>query len=105
MLSGNQKGLQSYTFKDIKMRISPWARGNRLADKTTKQAAKGLGVTSKAPIKAFVLVELLELTLDSSKYTEAKNQQATAEGGKSEGATASSRKSPRASDSPTWSIS
>ena len=80
MLSGNQKGLQSYTFKDIKMRISPWARGNRLADKTTKQAAKGLGVTSKAPIKAFVLVELLELTLDSSKYTEAKNQQATAEG-------------------------
>ena len=73
MLSGNQKGLQSYTAEDIKNRISPQTRGNRLADKTTKQAAEGLGVTSEAPIKALVLVELPELTLDSQKYTEAQN--------------------------------
>ena len=73
MLSGNQKGLQSYTAEDIKNRISPQAWGNRLADKTTKQAAEGLGVTSEAPIKALVLVELPELTLDSQKYTEAQN--------------------------------
>ena len=42
--------------------------GNRLADKTTKQVAKGLGVTSEAPIKALILVELPELMLE---YTEA----------------------------------
>ena len=48
MLSGNQKGLQSYTAKDIKKRI-PQGSGNRLADKTAKQAAEGVGVTSKAP--------------------------------------------------------
>ena len=47
--------------------------GKRLADKTTKQAAEGLGVTSEAPVKAFILVELPELTLDSPKYTEAQN--------------------------------
>ena len=56
-----------------------WARGNRLADKTTKQAAERLGVTSEAPIKALVLAELLELRLDSPKYTEAQNQLAKAE--------------------------
>ena len=43
----------------------PPAWGNRVADKTAKQAAEGLGVTSEAPIKALVLVELPELTLDS----------------------------------------
>ena len=59
---------------------TPWARGNRLADKTTKQAAERLGVTSEAPIKALVLVELPELRLDSPKYTEAQNQLAKAEG-------------------------
>ena len=42
-----------------------------MADKTTKQAAKGLGVTSEAPVKALVLVELPELMLDSPKYPEA----------------------------------
>ena len=67
MLSGNQKGLQSYTAEDIKKRI-PHGLGNRLADKTTKQAAKGLGVTSEASIKALILVELPELMLDSPKY-------------------------------------
>ena len=51
MLPGNQKGLQSYTAEDMKKRIPPGS-GNRLADKTTKQAAEGLGVTSDAPIKA-----------------------------------------------------
>ena len=80
MLSGNQKGLQSYTAEDIKKRISPWAQGNRLADKTTKQAAEGLGVTSEAPIKALILAELPEPTLDSPKFTEAQNQLAKAEG-------------------------
>ena len=40
--------------------------GNRLADKTAKPAAEGLGVTSEAPIKALILAELPELTLDSS---------------------------------------
>ena len=38
---------------------TPQARGNRLTDKTTKQAAEGLGVTSEAPIKALILAELL----------------------------------------------
>ena len=50
----------------------PLGSGKRLADKTTKQAAEGLGVTSEAPIKALILVELSEVTLDSPKYTEAK---------------------------------
>ena len=49
----------------------PLGSGNRLADKTAKQAAKGLGVTSEAPIKALILAELPELMLDSPKYTEA----------------------------------
>ena len=79
MLPGNQKGLQSYTAEVIKKRIPP-SSGNRLADKTTKQAAKGLGVTSEAPIKALILVELPELTLDSPNYTEAQNQLAKVEG-------------------------
>ena len=56
---------------------TPQAQGNRLADKIAKQAAKGLGVTSEAPIKALVLVEMLELRLDSP---EAQNQLAKAEG-------------------------
>ena len=37
-------------------------------------------MTSEAPIKALVLVELPELTLDSPKYTEAQNQLAKVEG-------------------------
>ena len=37
-------------------------------------------MTSEAPIKALILAELPELTLDSSKYTEAQNQLAKAEG-------------------------
>ena len=65
MLSGNQKGLWSYTAKDITKRIPPRVGENRLADKTTKQAAEGLGVTSEVPIKAIILVELPELTPDS----------------------------------------
>ena len=79
MLSGNQKGLQSYTAEDVKKRIPPGS-GNRLADKTTKQAAKGLGVTSEAPIKALILVELPEPSLDPPKYNEAQNQLAKAGG-------------------------
>ena len=58
----------------------PLGSGNRLADKTLKQAAEGLGVASEAPIKALVLAELPELTLDSPKYTEAQKQLAKAEG-------------------------
>ena len=50
-----------------------------MADKTAKQAAEGLGVTSEAPIKALILAELPELTVDSPKYTEAQNQLAKAE--------------------------
>ena len=42
---------------------TPQARGNRLADKTTKQAAKVLGVTGEAPIKGLILEELPELML------------------------------------------
>ena len=37
-------------------------------------------MTSEAPIKALILAELPELTLDSPKYTEAQNQLAKAEG-------------------------
>ena len=76
-----ERGLQSYTAKDIKKRIPPpQARGNRLTDKTTKQAAEGLGVTSEALIKTLVLAELPDLTLDSPKYTEVQNQLDKAEG-------------------------
>ena len=78
MLPGNQKGLQSYTAENVKKRIPPGS-GNRLADKTAKQAAEGLGVTSEAPVKAFILAKLPELTLDSPKYTEAQNLLAKAE--------------------------
>ena len=63
----------------VKRRIPPGS-GNRLADKTAKRTAKGVGVTSEAPIKALILAELPELTLDSPKYTEAQNQLAKAEG-------------------------
>ena len=51
-----------------------------MADKTAKQADEGLGVASEAPIKALILAELPELTLDSPKYTKAQNQLAKAEG-------------------------
>ena len=37
-------------------------------------------MTSKAPIKVFILAELPELMLESPKYTEAQNQLAKAEG-------------------------
>ena len=47
---------------------TPRAQGNKLADKTSTQATKGLGMTSEAPIKALTVAELPELTLD---YTEA----------------------------------
>ena len=47
---------------------TPQALGNGLADKTAKQAAEGLGVTSEAPIKALIVAEMPELTLE---YTEA----------------------------------
>ena len=59
---------------------NPQAQGNRLADKTAKEAAEGLGVTSEAPIKALILAELPELTLDSLKYTEAQNELGKVEG-------------------------
>ena len=59
---------------------TPQAQGNRLADKKAKQAAEGLGVTIEAPIKALILTELPELTLESPKYTEAQNQLAKIEG-------------------------
>ena len=36
-------------------------------------------MTSEAPVKALILAELPELTLDSPKYTEAQNQLAKAE--------------------------
>ena len=59
---------------------TPQARENRLVDKTTKQAVEGLGVTSEAPIKALILVELPELKLDSPKCNEAQNQLAKVQG-------------------------
>ena len=37
-------------------------------------------MTSESPIKALILVELPELTLDSPNYTEAQNQLAKVEG-------------------------
>ena len=53
MLSGNQKGSQSYTAEDIKKKKkdASQARGNRLVDKTTKQAAEGLGGQVKPLLK------------------------------------------------------
>ena len=59
---------------------TPQAQGNKLADKTSTQATKRLGVTSESSIKALILAELPELKLDSPKYTEAQNQPAKAEG-------------------------
>ena len=58
----------------------PPGSGNRLANKTAKPAAEGLGVTSEVSIKALILEELPEITLDSPKYTEAQKQLAKAEG-------------------------
>ena len=79
MLLGTRKGC-SHTLPRTSKRGYPPGSGNRLAEKTSKQAAEGLGVTSEAPIKALMLVELPELMLDSPKYTEAQNQPAKAEG-------------------------
>ena len=61
---GTRKGC-SHTLMKRSKRGYPQAQRNRLADKTTKQAAEGLGVTSEVPIKAIILVELPELTPDS----------------------------------------
>ena len=77
MLPGNQKVFPGHQKEDT---LPNWDRVNSLADKTTKQAAEGLGLTSEAPIKALILAELPELTLDSPKYNEAQNQLAKAEG-------------------------
>ena len=52
---------------------TPQAQGNKLADKTSTQATKRMGVTSESSIKALILAELPELKLDSPKYTEAQN--------------------------------
>ena len=80
MLPGNQKGC-SHTglLRTLKGGCPPgsWIR---LADETTKQASKGLGVTNETPIKTLILAELPELTLDSPKYTETQNQLAKMEG-------------------------
>ena len=76
---GTRKGC-SHTLLRTSKRGYPPGSGNRLADKTAKQAAEGLRVTSEAPIKALILAELPELLLDSPKYTEAQNQLAKAEG-------------------------
>ena len=72
MLPGNQKGLTEcpQSLLRTSKRGYPLGSGTRLADKTAKQAAEGFGVTSEAPIKALILAELPELTLDSPKYTE-----------------------------------
>ena len=80
MLLGTRKGC-SHTLPRTSKRGYPPGSGNRLADKTAKQAAKGLRVTSEAPMKSLILAELPELTLDSPKYTEAQSQLAKAEGG------------------------
>ena len=45
--------------EDVNKRILP-SSGNRLTDKTVKQAAEGLRVTSEAPIKALILAELTD---------------------------------------------
>ena len=42
MLPGNQKGLQSYTVRTLKRGYPPGS-GNRMAVKTAKQVAEGLG--------------------------------------------------------------
>ena len=80
MLPGNHKGLQSYTAENVKKRIPHLPRAQGTDWQIRPLAAEGLGVTSEAPVKALILAELLELTLDSPKYTEAQNQLAKAEG-------------------------
>ena len=80
MLPGNQKGCSHTGPLRTSKGGCPPGSWVRLADETTKQATKGLGVTSEAPIKALILAELPELTLESPKYTEAQNQLAKVEG-------------------------
>ena len=76
---GTRKGC-SHTLLRTSKRGYPSGSGTRLADELAKQAAEGLGVTIEAPIKALILTELPELTLESPKYTEAQNQLAKSEG-------------------------
>ena len=71
MLSGNQKGLQSYTAKDIKKRITSRLGKTDWQIRPLNKQPRAWRMTSEAPIKAFELAELLELTLESPKYTEA----------------------------------
>ena len=71
MLSGNQKGLQSYTAEDIKKRITPRLRETDWQIRLLNKQPRAWRITSEAPIKALILAELPELTLESPKYTEA----------------------------------
>ena len=80
MLSGNQKGLQSYTAEDIKKKLPPGLRETDWQMRQLNKQPRTWGVTSEAPIKALILAELPELTLESPKYIEAQNQLAKAEG-------------------------
>ena len=59
---------------------TPQAQGNRLADETTRRAAKDRKESGEIPMRTFVLAELPELALDSPTHTEAQNQLAEAEG-------------------------
>ena len=72
--------MQSYTAEDIKKRITPELRETDWQMRPLNKQPRTWGVTSEAPIKALILAELPELTLDSPKYTEAQNQLAKAEG-------------------------
>ena len=71
MLPGNQKELQSYTTEDVKKRIPPWAQGTDWQIRLLNKQPRAWRMTSEAPIKALILAELPELTLESPKYTEA----------------------------------
>ena len=71
MLSGNQKGLQSYTAEDIKKRTPPGLRETDWQIRLLNKQPRAWRMTSEAPIKALILAELPELTLESPKNTEA----------------------------------
>ena len=59
---------------------TPQARGNKLADETSRRAAEDRKESGEIPMRTFVLAELPELALDSLTYTKAQNQLAEAEG-------------------------
>ena len=72
--------MPSYIAEDIKKRIPPRLGEIDWQIRPLNKQPRAWRMTSEAPIKAFVLVELPEPSLDPPKYNEAQNQLAKAGG-------------------------